>query len=115
MAKINYHGRKFSGITNTPNGQVSGDTVFHYHQSGNTLTATYSGGSIVDGHMKGHVHDDGSLDFVYHHIDTEGLLKSGHCTSKPEMLQDGRIRLYETWNWTFGGEGAGESIVEEIK
>ena len=115
MAKINYHGRKFSGITNTPNGQVSGDTVFHYYQTGHTLIATYSGGSILDGHMTGLVHEDGSLDFVYHHMDADGLLKSGHCTSRPEMLHDGRIRLHEKWNWTFGGEGSGESIVEEFK
>ena len=42
-------------------------------------------------------------------------LKNGFCKSIPELLPDGRIRLHETWEWTYGGDGTGESIVEEIK
>ncbi len=114
MAKINYHGRKFSGVSNTPNGQVSGDTIFSYFQYANKLIATYQGGSILDGHLVGHVAEDNSLAFVYHHVDVDGVLKSGHCHSKPEILEDGRIRLHETWVWSFGGDGEGSSIIEEI-
>lgn len=111
--KINYHGRIFAGVSNTPNGQVSGDTVFCYQQQGDILTATYSGGSIQQGHMLGHANPDNSLHFAYHHLDTNGRLKSGCCTSIPEVLPDGRIRLHEHWEWTYGGEGKGESVVEE--
>ncbi|MBK9983401.1 MAG: n-acetylglutamate synthase [Saprospiraceae bacterium] len=112
---INYHKRKFAGVTNTPNGQVNGDTIFNYKQKDNLLTATYNGGRIEEGYILGRVHDDNSLDFVYHHIDDRGHLRSGHCISTPELLPDGRIRLYEKWEWTYGGEGTGESVVEEIK
>jgi len=112
--KINYHGRKFIGVTNSPNGQVSGDTIFHYEQNENILKATYSGGSIIQGQMLGQVFDDDNLYFAYHHIDNDGQLKSGYCNSKPEILPDGRIRLYEQWEWTHGGEGKGESVVEEV-
>jgi hypothetical protein len=112
--KINYHGRQFRGITNTPNGQVSGETSFYYEQDGIQLTATYRGGSIEQGHMLGQVYDDNSLYFVYHHIDTQGHLKSGYCHSVAEVLEDGRIRLHERWEWTHGGEGKGESVVEEV-
>lgn len=112
--KINYHGRVFKGMTNSPNGQVSGDTVFHYSQHGSILSATYRGGSILEGYILGIVNDDNSLQFLYHHLDTQGNLRGGHCKSIPEILQDGRIRLHETWQWTYGGIGTGESIVEEI-
>jgi hypothetical protein len=112
--KINYHNRKFAGVTNSPNGQVSGDTVFQYQQYDQILTATYSGGSIRQGHMIGSVKEDNSLTFVYQHLDVNGTLKSGHCTSIPEMLPDGRIRLHETWEWDHGGAGPGQSIVEEV-
>lgn len=114
MAKINYHGRKFRGISNTPNGQVSGDTVFSYQQHGKVLTATYAGGSILQGQIMGIVSENNQLNFAYHHIDLEGKLKSGYCQSIPEILNDGRIRLQENWEWTVGGEGKGESIVEEM-
>ncbi len=113
--KINYHNRKFAGVTNTPNGQVNGETIFRYSQHDMVLTATYSGGRILEGYMLGLVHEDNSLTFVYHHIDISGNLKSGHCISKPVLLPDGRIRLNEQWIWTYGGEGTGESVVEEVK
>ena len=113
--KINYHGRKFAGVENTANGQVDGDTLFEYQQRGQTLTAKYAGGSIRQGFMLGKVFEDGSIEFAYHHLDTDDVLKNGFCQSKPEWLPDGRIRLYETWHWTHGGDGNGSSIVEEIK
>lgn len=112
--KINYHGRKFVGVSNTSNGQVNGDTLFIYSQYGHILTGAYSGGSIKSGHIIGLVNEDNSLHFVYHHLDTDGQLKSGYCYSVPEVLPDGRIRLHEKWEWTYGGEGKGESVVEEM-
>jgi hypothetical protein len=112
--KINYNGRKFKGVSNVAHGQVSNETVFQYSQNEHILTATYSGGSIREGYMLGLVLADNSLQFVYHHIDIDGNIKSGQCTSIPEILYDGHIRLYETWEWTYGGEGKGESVVEEI-
>ncbi|MEP6646726.1 MAG: n-acetylglutamate synthase [Saprospiraceae bacterium] len=111
--KINYHERKFRGIDNTPNGQVSDETLFEYSQFGSLLRATYQGGSIKHGEIIGLVQDDYSLEFVYHHIDSDDKLKSGYCKSIPEFLPDGRIRLHEIWEWTYGGEGKGNSIVEE--
>ncbi|MEO5905609.1 MAG: n-acetylglutamate synthase [Saprospiraceae bacterium] len=111
---INYHGRKFTGVSNSASGQVSGETVFEYFQHENLITGLYSGGSILSGQIIGLVYDDNSLHFVYHHIDVHGQLRNGYCHSKPEILEEGRIRLYETWEWTYGGEGKGESVIEEI-
>jgi hypothetical protein len=112
--KINFHNRHFRAISNSSKGQVNDETVFHYRQEGNRLHATYSGGKIAFGEMLGLVHDDNTLHFAYHHIDMDGHLKSGHCNSLPEILEDGRIRLHETWAWDFGGSGTGSSVVEEI-
>ena len=111
---INYHNRKFAGVSNSPNGQVTGDTVFEYQQEGNILKATYRGGGIKSGYMLGKVNPDGTLYFLYHHLDENQNLRSGCCFSRPKVLEDGRIRLYENWEWTHGGAGEGESIVEEI-
>lgn len=111
---IDFHKRRFSGVTNSPNGQVSGDTIFQYEQYGQQINGTYQGGSILRGHLLGILREDGRLEFVYHHEDTTGNLRSGHCISIPEILPDGRIRLYERWKWDYGGEGEGESVVEEI-
>ena len=112
--KINYNRRKFTGVSNSSSGQVSGETVFEYFQEGNHFTGLYSGGSILSGQMMGIVHEDNSLHFVYHHIDTHQQLRNGYCHSLPELLEDGRIRLHEKWQWTYGGDSEGESVIEEI-
>jgi len=77
------------------------------------LTATYSGGSIIHGQMLGEVESNGALRFYYQHLNKEGKLKSGKCKSIPEILKNGKIRLYETWKWTDGDQSEGWSIVEE--
>jgi len=112
--KINYHKRKFIGVSNSSSGQVSGDTVFEYFQQGKQFTGHYSGGTILSGQMMGMVNEDNSLYFVYQHIDIHHELRNGYCHSKPEMLEDGRIRLHEKWKWTYGGDSEGESVIEEI-
>lgn len=49
----------------------------------------------------------------YHQINTDGNLMTGVCTSKPEFLANGKIRLHESWKWTSGDKSEGKSINEE--
>lgn len=112
---IDYDGRVFRPITNTANGEVSGETRFLYRQDGRVLWAEYAGGAVRRGHLLGVVADDGSLDFGYHHINASGDLMTGICRSTPEVLPDGRIRLHEQWRWTSGDRSAGSSVVEECR
>ena len=44
----------------------------------------------------------------------KGMLMSGICTSKPEIMKNGKVRLREHWQWTSGDKSIGESILEEI-
>lgn len=111
---MNYNKKTFRSISNTPNGEVSGDTIFHYAQTGNIVTATYAGGGIAEGHLIALVDEMGNLDMRYHHVNLQGVLQTGICRSVPEMLPDGRIRLQETWQWTSGDGSSGSSLVEEF-
>jgi hypothetical protein len=111
---MNYDGKTFRAVENTPNGEVSGETLFHYRQEGRLVTATYAGGGIVSGHLLALVDADGGLDMRYHHLNRAGELQTGVCRSFPEVLPDGRLRLHETWQWTSGDGSSGSSIVEEI-
>lgn len=115
MEPINYEGRRFAPVSNTTTGEVSGETVFDYHQPGSVVWATYAGGAIEFGTLIAKVLDDGSLDMRYSHVNRRGELMTGVCLSTPETLADGRIRLHERWRWTSGDRSAGESVVEEIK
>lgn len=111
---MNYHNKKFRPISNTPNGETSEETIFHYKQEGNILTCTYSGGQIKSGQLIGLVDKAGNIDMRYHQVNGKGELMTGICQSKPEILPDGRIRLYETWQWTSGDQSKGDSVLEEI-
>jgi hypothetical protein len=111
--KINYNGKIFSPVQNSVNGETTAETIFKYNQNGKILTAEYSGGQIISGHLIGLVDENGNIDMRYHQVNINGELMTGICHSKPEILSNGKIRLYEEWKWTSGDKSGGKSILEE--
>lgn len=111
---INYDGKRFASKQNTENGEVSSDTVFLYHQKGNIVWAEYSGGSIKYGSLIAIADEDSCLEMRYQHINEENEFMTGICYSKPEILPNGKLRIYEEWQWTCKDYSKGNSIIEEI-
>ncbi|KKL46768.1 hypothetical protein LCGC14_2342260 [marine sediment metagenome] len=111
---MNYNNKKFKPVQNADNGETSEETSFYYKQAGRILTSEYSGGKIEIGHLIGLVDDDGNIDMRYHQINTDGLLRTGICSSTPEVMPNGKIRLHESWQWTSGDKSHGTSILEEF-
>lgn len=112
--KINYNNRKFRSLYNSDNGEVSTDMIFHYHQKEDVLTCTYQGTNIKSGHLIGLVDDNGCIQMSYHQLSSNYELMTGICTSTPEEITNGKIRLHESWQWTSGNQSKGTSILEEI-
>jgi hypothetical protein len=110
---MNYDNKKFRLISNTENGETSNETLFHYKQVGNVLTSEYSGGRIKHGHLLVLVDQSGNIDMRYHQVNDKDELMTGVCISKPEILENGKIRLHENWEWTSGDKSKGTSIIEE--
>ena len=111
---MNYNNKKFRPVQNTENGETSEETIFEYRQTGNILTSEYQGGQIVKGHLIGLVDNSGNIEMRYHQINKKGELMTGICHSKPEILENGKLRIFETWRWTSGDLSNGNSILEEI-
>jgi hypothetical protein len=111
---VYYGGRLFRSISSEGASDTSEETVFKYEQKRNLLIGTYSGGGISFGQLIGLVDIAGRIDMRYHHLTTDGDLKTGVCLSIPEFLDDGKIRLHEKWRWTSGESGEGRSILEEL-
>ena len=109
-----YNNKRFRPTKNTENGETSEDTIFSYKQVGNILTSEYSGGKILVGHLIGVVDDEGNIEMRYHQIRISGEFMTGICHSQPEVMENGKIRLYENWRWTSGDLSEGSSIIEEI-
>lgn len=109
-----YHDKQFRSVSNTSSGEVSEETTFYYQQNGSVVSAHYEGGNIREGNLLGEVEPDGTIQMSYQHYNLNNEFRAGVCTSKPEILPDGKIRLHESWEWTSGISGRGNSIVEEI-
>ena len=114
MKSYNLDGKRFRSIVNSENGEVGGDTIFVYSQSGDMVTATYAGGAIHHGQLLARVLPDGRLDMRYHHLNSGGEFMLGRCLSTPEVLPDGRLRFHEEWQWLSGDGSSGMSVIEEI-
>jgi hypothetical protein len=112
--KANYHNKYFRPVQNSANGETSTETAFHYLQKGDVVTGTYNGGDIVLGNLIAVVNEDGVLDMRYHQVNKNGELLTGICKSTPEILSNGKVRLYEKWQWTSGDKSSGESMIEEV-
>lgn len=110
---ITYADRVFASVSNAAGGDVGADTIFHYRQQHDIVWATYAGGAVTFGTLVARVLADGCLDMRYQHVTSAGEMKTGRCRSTPTVLADGRLRLDEQWQWTEGGDGAGQSVVEE--
>lgn len=121
---VSLDGRTLRSVSNTSNGDVGAETTFHYHQEGSVVWAEYSGGSVVrgsliatalpptDGSDGSHL-PYGGLDMRYHHVNGSGELMTGRCRATIEVLEDGRVRMKEDWEWTSGDCSRGTSVVEE--
>lgn len=110
---IDYNNKTFRPISNTENGETSNETLFHYKQEGHVLTSEYAGGKIKKGHLIGLVDANGGIEMRYHQLNDQGEFMTGICISTPEILENGKIRLHEKWEWTSGDRSKGQSIIEE--
>lgn len=115
MPHFNLHQKTFYSVANSSNGEVGAATVFRYFQEEDLVWASYSGGSIRYGNIVGKWLEDDQLEIRYQHLSEDGVLKTGRCHSTPEQLPDGRLRLYEEWQWTSGDLLSGTSVIEEIE
>jgi hypothetical protein len=114
MAALNYNHKTFRPLQQSDNSETSTETLFYYRQEGNILTAEYSGGQVLKGHLIGLVDEAGQIEMRYHQVNLRGELMTGICHSIPELLPNGKIRLHESWQWTSGNGSKGASIIEEL-
>ncbi|MDO1500428.1 n-acetylglutamate synthase [Winogradskyella maritima] len=111
---IHYHNRIFKPVSTSSNAEVTEDTIFHYKQTEDRVQCSYKSKAILEGHLLGTVDEHGVITMVYHQINTKGELMTGRCTSTPEVMSNGKIRIHESWQWTSGDLSEGTSVLEEI-
>ena len=83
---VNFNNRMFISAENTPNGDCTAETRFHYHQDGARVWAVYGGGSVQFGSLVGIGDSEGRLNIRYHHLDSGGQFRAGKGRATPEVL-----------------------------
>lgn len=110
---ICYEGKFFGGVFSPLEIEIDEETLFSYHQNGNTLWAEYGGGEVKKGHIIGNVEENGELSFYYNHINQKNEMKIGKCHSVPRILENGKIELFSQWQWLNGDRSKGIAIIRE--
>ena len=101
--------------TENKSGLSSDETIFHYSQSGNTITGKYKGGSILEGMIIGKQTQDSKIELLYQCLTTAGELKAGESKGLISETKNGKLKLEFDWNWLNGDLSGGKSEYIEIK
>jgi len=79
-------------------GECSAETVLHFEQLGNVVSARYRGGQVIDGYLIG-VLNLNKIAFRYVQIGAKLEVDGGHSEGEFEVLTDGRLQLTEHFHW----------------
>ncbi len=110
--EVDLDGRVFRSLENDAGGSVDARTTFEFAQSGDLVHARYAGGEIRLGFLVG-LREGETLRFRYAQVTTDGETATGRSTDEVEVLEDGRVRLHETWSWD-SKPGRGTGVLEEV-
>ena len=113
--KFDLNGRRLVLSSNSEGADAAaGGTVFHFRQRGRVVWATYEGGGIELGLFLAKSDGGDRLDFRFEQLTSAGEFRTGRGVSRIEDLGGGRLRLRDLWEYTSGGAGSGEAVLEEM-
>ena len=112
---MNLNNKTFKAITNSSNGEVTEQTIFHFKQTEDLISANYYGGGITLGNLIGTINESGRINMRYHHFNNKGELMTGKSDSRLESIRGGTLLIHDNWQWTSGDCSKGTSTLEEIR
>lgn len=101
-----YDGRRFRAEGST--------AIARYRQEGELVWAEVSGGEVLRGAITGLCDPTGTLHLGYTIVLATGEVVCGHTVNTPEVAEDGRLRLRETWQRFRPEAASGTSYLHEV-
>lgn len=92
-------GKKFI-VEENPGGDAAlpPGSIFEFEGDAEEVSATYSGGRIIKGELKGHIVDN-TLQHRYTQVLDDKRRTSGRASLTIRRLDDGRLELTDDWAW----------------
>ncbi len=106
-------GLRMNATETAENGVVGEDTIFLFKESGQFVSAEYSGGRVVQGYLVG-VRTESALIFRYCQFDSDGNLDGGESSCEIEVTGSGGLKVIESFEWA-SRTGSGKNVLEEIR
>jgi len=110
---MNLNNKKFRTFENKE-GLSSNETIFHYFQEGNFITAQYQGGAIEKGFILGKQIADNEIELLYQCLTKEGELLAGESKGRISLNEDQKLEIHFDWRWLNGNQSGGKSHYIEM-
>ena len=109
---MNLNNVKMNVIETAENGIVNESTIFTFSQTMDFVSATYSGGKILQGYLVG-ILDQNKLSFSYCQLQTNGKMDNGQSECHI-LMENEKIRLVEHFTWASRNGETGTNIFQEL-
>lgn len=102
-------------VETAANGVVNEETIFHFSQKEDVVTADYEGGKIQKGFLVGKRVGESLLVFSYCQMQLDGRLDNGCSQCEISKNENGEILLIEYFEWASRPGEYGVNILQELK
>lgn len=109
---INLNGLRMNAVQTAVNGVVNIDTIFEFKQDENRVTASYSGGKVIQGFLTGLISGD-TFEFRYCQLEEGDVLNGGHSNCEVKRSSENLIQILEYFEWE-SQSGKGLNIIQEL-
>ena len=107
---MNLTGLAFKAVANSKNGSLNTETTMRFTSDDDDLIiGSYSGGTIIAGHVLGKRLSDSEIEMLYQGATVNGQVQAGKAHAKFRPNADGRMSMYLEWQWLTGERSSGQS------
>jgi len=102
-------GLAFKAVANSKNGSLNSNTIMRFTSDDDVIIGSYSGGTIVAGHVLAKRLSESEIEMLYQGATTAGQVQAGKAHARFRPNADGRMSMYLEWQWLTGDCSSGHS------
>ena len=106
---MNLAGTTFRAVSNSKNGSLNSETEMRFTSDESFVIGSYSGGTIVEGHVLGKWVGESAMEMLYQGATVNGQVQAGRAQARFAKDADDQIHMYLDWQWLTGDQSKGQS------